>query len=347
MSQKMTPQNTILLYRNLAAAARHDLPFTDLFAILREDPDLFSQKIPTVVLMHEALKAGNSLSEAMKCVPWQFPAETAALIGYAGKSDQLPATLDLLADEQAGSAQTGKMIRSAIAWPLTLLTFATVITFLAMIFVIPAFKEMFNSFGADLPAPTLFLTDLSEFMVAYWWLFVALVVGGWVAVKRNLLPLSLSLFMERLILFIPSVRNYMVHTFGFRLLIWLTLCVRQPDMQPLILAHLKASTSFHVFSKVFDELSSRLNSGQALGHALDHLSPLPRRMALQIQIGEKTGNTEGAIAFAIDASEAQFASIQLNFGRGIFLVSYFVAGVTIGFIVIALYLPIFKMGQVV
>lgn len=347
MLKAMSPENAALLYRNLASAARHELPFADLFAVLIEDPELFSKKVPVIALMHEALKESSSLPDAMARAPQQFPVATVELVRSAEKNGQLPETLDLLADEQAWLAQTGKAIKGAIAWPSTVLVFAAFLISVVMAFVIPAFQELFSSFGADLPAPTLFVMGVSNLLATYWWLWLALGMGGWVAIKRNLVPPWLLLFVERIILSVPSVRNYMVRTFCFRLLSWLTLCVRRPDMRPLVLAHIQANTYFQVFRNIMDELSRRLNAGQALGHALDQLSPLPRRMALQVQIGEKTGNSEGAIAQATDALEAEFAGIQLRFGRGLFLASYLLIGGVIGFTVIALYLPIFKMGQVV
>ena len=109
MPKKLSPENVALLYRNLASAARHELPFTDLFAVLKDDPELFSGKSPVASLMHEALKEGNSLPDAMARVPQQFPAATVELVRSAEKNGQLPETLDLLADEQAWLAQTGRM----------------------------------------------------------------------------------------------------------------------------------------------------------------------------------------------------------------------------------------------
>ena len=176
---------------------------------------------------------------------------------------------------------------------------------------------------------------------------MALGTGGWFVIKRNLLPPSLVLFTELAILSVPFVRNYVVRSFGFRMMSWLALCTRQSEMQPLVLAHVKAATGFRVFQKALDELSGRLNSGQRLGRALDQLPPLPRRMALQVQIGEKTGNPENAIAQANDALEAELGNAQASFGRGMFISSYLLAGIVIGFTVIAMYLPIFKMGSAV
>lgn len=347
MSKKLSSENTAHLYRNLASAARHGLPFSDLFTILKEDPDLSGKKAPVAATMHEALQEGISLADAMARVPRQIPSATVELVRQAERNGQLPETLYLLADDQMWMAQTGKGIRGALAWPLTVLAFAIVILGAALMFAVPAFEEMFSSFGAELPLPTRMVIGLSDLAVGLWWLWLALGVGVWVAAKRNLLPRWLALPAERLVLSVPFVHNFVIRSFCFRLLNWLATCVRKPDMQPAVLAHLKSTTSSHALRAALDELSKRLNSGQGLGSALNQLPQVPRRMALQVQIGEKTGNPEDAIAQALDVSEADLASAQLRLGRGVFLASYLLVGCAIGFTVIALYLPIFMMGTAV
>lgn len=167
------------------------------------------------------------------------------------------------------------------------------------------------------------------------------------AAKRNMIPSQFYSFLERTVLIIPSIRHYMIRNFGFRLLRWLMLCVQSPEIQPLVLSHIRSTTSFHTFRNVLDELSRRLDTGQGLGRALDHLSPLPRRIALQLQIGEKMGSAEVAIAQVIEAFETELNSAQSSFGRGVFLIGYLLIGSAIAFSVIALYLPIFQMGSVV
>jgi len=347
MSKKLSSENTALLYRNLASAARHGLPFADLFAILKEDPDLSSKKAPIAANMYEALKEGKSLPDAMARIPHQIPTATVELVRQAEREGQLPEILGLLADDQTWMAQTSKGVRGALAWPMTVLAFAIVILSAALMFVAPAFEEMFSSFGANLPLPTRMVIGLSDLAANSWWLWLPLGVGGWVAVKRNLLPRWLVLPTERLALSVPFIRNYVIRSFCFRLLNWLATCVRKPAMQPMVLAHLKSTTSTHAFRTALEELSNRLNSGQALGSALDQLPQVPRRMALQVQIGEKTGNPEDALAQALEVSEGEFASAQLRLGRGVFLTSYLLVGCAIGFTVIALYLPIFMMGSAV
>lgn len=347
MVKKLSTENAALLYRNMASAARHELPFADLFAVLKEDPGLCGKKAPVAAIMHEALKEGNALPDAMARAPLQFPAATVELVRKAEMNGQLAAILDLLADDQAWIAQTNKVIKGAIAWPLTMLFFAVFILSLVMIFVIPAFGELFSGFGATLPLPTRVVIGLSDLVATYWWLWVALGVGGWTAAKRDLLPQWSLLFAERVILSVPFVRNYMVRGFSFRFLNWLASCVQKPDMQHLVLAHLISTTGSNALRKVLDEFSSRLKSGQTFGHALDQLYPLPRRMALQVQIGEKTGNPESAIAQAIDMLEAEHAILQSRFGLAVYLTCYLLVGCAIGFAVIALYMPIFSMGEVV
>ena len=338
----MSHANTALLYRNLSVAVRREMSFTDLFAVLGQDPELFPKKTTAAILLHEALKTGKSLPDAMACIPSQFPPATVELVRVAETHGQLAQTLDLLADEQTKIEQARNALRGAIAWPVTLLVVATLILGSVMTFVMPAFQELYSSFGADLPLPTRLMIGLSELFIAYWWVWAALAVAGWFANRRGLFtPL-----IERVLLAVPYIRNYLIRSFCFRLLNWLT-PVQQAEMQVAVLAHIKATLYFPSVSDVLDELTARINSGQALGNALERLPPLPMRMAWQVQIGEKTGNPEDGISQALAASELELVSAQARLWRGVFLTLYLLVGFAVGFTVIALYLPIFSIGSAV
>jgi type IV pilus assembly protein PilC len=347
MPKKLSPENMALLYRNLASAVRQELPFADLFAVLKEDPDLSFKKSPVVPLMHDAFKEGKTLADAMMTATQQFPATTVELVRQAEKSGHLANTLDNLGDEQAWLSQMSSANKGATAWPLTLLALLALLAVFYAIFVMPAFDELYANFGAQIPWPTLVIFVVTDLLATYWWAWLAIFIVLRVGITRNLLPHGLMLFKDRLVLTIPFVRNFSVRCFSYGLMRWLTLCAQNPAMRPFVLAHIKANTNRLIYHDLLNKLSSRLTEGQTLGQALDQLAPLPRRIALQIQIGEKSGNLEGAIAQALDAMEEGIAIAQQRYARGTFLASYILVGILIGFTVIALYLPIFSMGEVI
>lgn len=347
MSKKMSSESLVILLRNLASAARHGLPFVDLLSVLKEDPELSSKRITCVVTMHDALSKGRSLADAMAAVPQQFPEETVTLVRQAEQNGQLSEVLDLLADDEAWRAQTSRTIRSALAWPSTMFAVAMMIMFVMLIFVMPAYQELFYSFGSELPLPTRMLMNTSATLFGYFWFWLVLAAGVVVAVRRKLVPTPIMALAQRLILLVPSMRNYLGRRFNFRLLRWMSICVRKPEMRSAVFAHIKTTTRFIGYGEALDVLSGRLASGQMMGKALDQLPHLPRRIALQVQIGEKIGDVDAAIAQVTETAITELEGAQSRFGRGIFLFAYLFIGGIIAFSVIALYMPIFQMGSAV
>lgn len=346
MLKLISPVNGALLYRQMAAAARNRLPFVDLFTILAEDPELLGADAPVAALMQQALQEGGGLPDAMARLPDIFAESTVALVRDAEACGQLAHVLDTLAGEQTDLAQAGSAMRTALLWPSALLLIALVIVTVIMIFVVPAFKEVFRSFGADLPAPTQLLIEVSDFFVSYWWLIGCVIAALIIARRRKLLPAFWGLQLERLLLAVPFLRNYVMRAFGARLMRWFALCSKTPALFEPVLRHVHAATKWQVLQGLTTELGLRIAAGQSLGLALDRLPPLPRRLGLQVRLGEKTGDIDSALAQAMETAELELAHALLRFERGMFLTAYMTIGLFVGFVVVALYLPIFKLGSV-
>lgn len=347
MSKLISYANSALLYRQMAAAARNHLPFADLFAVLTEDCELFGNDAPAITLMHQAMQQGGHLSDAMTRLPELFDAATVALIKHAEQRNQQAEVLDTLATEQNDLAQANSAMRTALVWPLVLLGVAALIAMVVMIWVVPQFKEVFSSFGADLPAPTLTMIAISDFFVHYWWLMGGSIAALVIAKKRRIIPSSWGLRVERLILAVPYIRNYVMRAFGAQLLRWFALCSMVPDLYQPALTHVQATTEWQILQCLAAELAQRLAAGQTLGQALDNLAPLPRRLGLQVRLGEKTGEIGNALAQAQETAELELAHALLRYERGVFLTAYLSIGLLVGYLVISMYLPIFKLGAVV
>jgi type IV pilus assembly protein PilC len=347
MSKLISPANGALLYRQVAAAVRNKLPLDDLFAILAEDAGLFGADAPAISLLQKAMQDARRLPDAMARLPDLFDAATADLVRKADDCGQLEEVLEALASEQIDLAQAGSAMRTALTWPSVLLSVALIIVASLMIFVIPAFKEVFSSFGSDLPAMTLTVMAASDFFVHWWY-----VVGGAIAVlvflqRRKLFPPFWSLQMERLILTAPFVRNYVMRVFGAQLLRWLLVCSIAPDLLQPLLRHIQATTKWKVLQGLAAELAARLAAGQSVGQALDRLPPLPQSLGLRVRLGEKTGDIGNALAQGLETAELELAHALTRHERGVFLTCYLTIALFVGYMVIALYLPIFRLGSVI
>lgn len=337
----------ILLFRQLAAACRGNLPYREVLEILSKDPEMFGRDSQVVDALARQLADGAPLSSALQRMPELVAAETAELVKTAEDKGTLARILDAIADDYTELAQRKASIRGALIWPLTVLAAAVILVAMMMIFIVPAFKELFSSFGADLPTPTLIIVAISDF-IAGWWLVIALLIVGFVVLKRkNKLPRGMVVFFERILLAIPFVRKYLAQAFSARTISWIQVAHKDPQLLLAALRHLRATTTFSSFQLCLSNLEARIASATSLSQMLFGLDHFPKRFALLMQLGEKNNDIDGALAQIADFSETERISKLAGFERWLILCTYVVLGISVGLIVIAMYLPIFRMGQVV
>lgn len=347
MSQLISNATGILLFRQLAAATRSSLSLQEVLDILSKDAEMFGRDSHVVDALARQLADGGALSSALMRLPELVTAETAELVRTAEGIGNLAQILDAIADDYTEQEQRRISIRGALGWPLAILAIAAFLLAMIMIFVIPAFKELYSSFGADLPAPTLVIMAASDFVVSYWWLFVVLIVVFVILKRKKKIPQGMVLFPERILLAIPFTRKYFVQAFAARTISWIQVAHKDPQLLLAALGYLRASTTFPSFKLCLLNLESRLVNSTSLSQALFDLAPLPKRLALFMQLGEKNKDIDGALSQIADFSESERISKLAGFERWLTLCIYCVLGITVGLFVIGMYLPIFMMGQVV
>jgi type IV pilus assembly protein PilC len=347
MSQLISNTTGILLFRQLAATTRSNLSLHEVLEILSKDSEMFGRDFLAVDALARQLSEGGTLSSALMRLPELVAPETAELVRVAEDKDNLAQILDAIADDYTELEQRRVSIRAALSWPLTILAIAAVLVGMMMIFVIPAFKDMYSSFGSNLPGPTLLIMAVSDFFVSCWWLFAILIAVFFVLKRKNKIPQGLVLIAERALLAIPFARKYFVQAFASRTISWIQVAHKDPELLLATLVYLRASTNFSSFKLCLLNLESRIANSTSISQALLDLAPLPKRFALFMQIGEKNKDIDGALALIADFSESERISKLAGFERWLTLCIYCVLGITVGLFVIGMYLPIFKMGQAV
>lgn len=337
----------VLLFRQLAAATRNGLPYRETLEILAQDPEMFGRDYPAVQTLARHLAQDGALSAALHRLPELVAPETALLVKAGEAHGNLAQILDAIADDYTDLAQRKTAVRAALFWPAVIGFAVVALVGFMMVFVVPAFKSLYGSFGADLPGPTLFVMAVSDFTVGWWWAIAALAVAFLFLKRSRMLPPGLATAAQRIMLGIPFLRLYLVRAFAARTANWLRAAHRS---QPLLLAavqHVRATTAIAPFALCLLELEARLATASALSQALVGLSPLPKRLPLLVQLGEKTGDVDSALAQAADFAEAERAAGLALFERGLVLSIYCILGVIVALVAIAMYLPIFKMGEAV
>jgi len=233
-------------------------------------------------------------------------------------------------------------------YPAAIVVVAVVITAVIMIFVIPAFKQVFANFGADLPGPTLVVMAISEYFVQYWWLIFG-VAGGSIygfleAWKRSL---GVQIFMDRLALKMPVFGSVIRKSTIAR---WTrTLATMFAAGVPLVeaLESVAGAAGNHEYYVATKKIQSEVSTGSSLTSSMQGTEVFPNMVIQMVSIGEEAGSLDAMLSKVADFFEAEVDDAVEALSSLMEPMIMVVLGVLIGGMVIAMYLPIFKMGQVV
>ena len=239
-------------------------------------------------------------------------------------------------------------IKSALIYPIAVLVVAFVVLAVIMIFVIPAFKDVFSSFGADLPAPTLIVIAMSEFFVNYWYLIFGFLGGGvyffmesW---KRSE---KMQRAMDRLLLRVPVFGDLVNKSAVAR---WTrTLSTMFAAGVPLVeaLDSVGGASGNAVFADATVQIQKDVSTGAALTTSMQMTGVFPNMVLQMCAIGEESGSLDQMLGKAAEFYEDEVDEAVKGLSSLMEPFIIVILGVLIGGIVVSMYLPIFKLGQVV
>ena len=337
-----------VVFRQLADALQGGLSLRDAAAILakisrgeREESKALLQR------WIEVLEKGSPMSAALALDPKLFPPETVSMVRDAEQREALPDVLAMVAKDLEFRAELSTGMQGVMAWPAFAAGFLVLILMITMIFVIPTYKDLFKSFGADLPGPTIALIWLSDFVASYFYLVflaaIAAVVYGFVrGFSLARLP-----WLDDVAIRLPFLRDYLRHTFTVRLAQVLALAGRERVPVGPALAYLRATAGNRNLGAVARSLEAHLADGKDLVGALWDAPLVPRELAAAVEISLRGGNVAGAMDRVAAFSEAEAARSLLGFQQAVMFAMYVAIGAVVGLVVIAMYLPIFKMGSAI
>ena len=260
----------------------------------------------------------------------------------------LEALLDRLATYMEKTEAIKSKIKSALMYPASVIVVAFVVVAVIMIFVIPAFKEVFSSFGADLPAPTLFVMAISEFFVKYWWLiFGGLGLGGFFFMQAWRRSEKMQMFMDRLMLKIPIFGSLIEKSCIAR---WTrTLSTMFAAGVPLVeaLDSVGGASGNSVYAMATDKIQQEVSTGTSLTAAMSNANVFPSMVLQMCSIGEESGSIDHMLGKAADFYESEVDEMVAGLSSLLDPIIIVFLGTLIGGIVVSMYLPIFKLGQVV
>ena len=344
---KVTDKDLALFTRQLATMMKAGVPLLQSFEIVAK-----GASNPAVAKLLTEIKTevetGSSLASAFRKYPLYFDALFCNLVQAGEAAGSLETLLDRLATYKEKILAIKSKIKSALFYPVAIIAVAFIITAVIMIFVIPAFKSVFASFGADLPAPTLVVMAISEYFVQYWWLIFS-VIGGSIygfleAWKRSL---SVQIFMDRLSLKLPVFGDVIRKSTIAR---WTrTLSTMFAAGVPLVeaLDSVGGAAGNYVYMSATKVIQQEVSTGTALTVAMQNANIFPSMVIQMVSIGEETGALDSMLSKVADFFEAEVDDAVEALSSLMEPLIMVVLGTLIGSMVVAMYLPIFKLGGAV
>ena len=339
-------QDIALFSRQLATMMESGVPMVQAFEII-EGGQSNPRMAKLVGEVKTEIQSGSSLSESLGKHPVYFDELYCNLVAAGEKAGVLDELLDTIATYKERTEEIKGKIKKAMFYPAAVLFVAIGVTILLLVKVVPRFQDMFTSFGADLPGLTLMVVGASHWMQANWWKFV-LIVGGmifaFIYFKKRSLKFAHAL--DRLALKIPIVGGILYDAAVARFS--RTLATTFAAGVPLVegLQTVSGAVGNVVFRDAVLEIKEDVSTGHQLQLAMSQTNVFPHMVIQMASIGEESGNLDQMLAKVADYYEQEVSNAVDALSSLLEPIIMVLVGGLVGVMVVAMYLPIFKMASV-
>jgi len=294
------------------------------------------------------IETGSSMSQAFRQQPKYFDALFCNLVAAGEASGMLDAILDRIATYKEKILAIKSKIKSALFYPISVITVAIVVMWVIMVWVIPSFKKVFANFGAGLPAPTLIVMAISDFVVQWWWLIAAVIAGSIFGLlfmlKRSA---TFRLGFDRVILKAPIIGEILMKATIAR---WTrTLQTMFAAGVPLVesLDAVAGAAGNALYAAGTKRIQTEVSTGSSLTNAMANTNLFPTMVLQMTQIGEESGSLDNMLGKIAEYYEREVDDAVAALSSLLEPIIIVFLGVVIGGLVVAMYLPIFKLGSVI
>jgi type IV pilus assembly protein PilC len=347
MGGKVTDKDITLFTRQLATMMKAGVPLLQSFEIVSK-----GASNPAVAKLLTEIKieveTGSALATAFRKYPLYFDALFCNLVQAGEQAGILESLLDRLASYKEKILAIKSKIKSALFYPVAIVAVAFIITAVIMIFVIPAFKQVFSSFGADLPTPTLVVMAISDWFVDYWYIIFPVIGGviyGFLELWKRSVPVQIV--MDRLMLRLPIFGDLVRKSAIAR---WTrTLSTMFAAGVPLVeaLDSVGGAAGNYVYQTATKQIQGEVSTGTSLTVAMQNASVFPSMVIQMCSIGEETGALDAMLSKVADFYDQEVDDAVEALSSLMEPMIMVVLGTLIGGMVVAMYLPIFKLGQAI
>ena len=344
---RITDKDITLFTRQLATMMKSGVPLLQAFDIVGKGHS--NAAVAKLLLnIKTDVETGASLKQSFEKHPLYFDGLFCNLVGAGEAAGILDSLLDRLATYKEKILAIKSKIKSALFYPIAIVIVAFVITAVIMIFVIPAFKQVFASFGADLPAPTLIVMAISDFFVQYWYAIFGGIGGSvygflWTWKRSEKMQIIMDRFMLRVPVFGELVRKSSIARWTR------TLATMFAAGVPLVeaLDSVAGAAGNYEYAKATKKIQAEVATGSSLTSSMQGTEVFPNMVIQMVSIGEEAGSLDAMLSKVADFYEAEVDDAVEALSSLMEPMIMVVLGTLIGGLVISMYLPIFKMGQAV
>ena len=345
--QKITPKDIALITRQIATMLMAGVPLIQSIEMIGSG----AKNKSVARLMEEVgdeVKAGVPLSQALRKHPRYFDDLYCDLVASGEQSGALDKIFDRVALYKEKAEALKSKIKKAMFYPIAVLVVALIVTSILLIFVVPQFQDIFNGFGAELPAFTLMVIGISEFMQEYWWIMLIAVIAFGYAYKEALLKSKkLRDANDRAILKLPVIGMILNKAAVARYA--RTLSTTFAAGVPLVdaLDSAAGASGNAVYRYAILEIKAEVSSGNLMNWAMRNTKIFPDMVIQMVAIGEESGSLDGMLAKVATIYEQEVDDAVDGLSSLLEPLIMAVLGVLVGGLIIAMYLPIFQLGSVV
>ncbi len=347
MGAKVTPGDIALFTRQLATMMKAGVPLVQSFEIVADGMDNAAMR-DLILKIRDEVASGNSFAHAIKTQPEHFDDLFCNLVEAGEQSGALETMLDRLATYKEKTEALKAKIKSAMNYPIAVLVVAGVVSGILLVKVVPQFEEIFAGFGAELPEFTQMVVDMSNFMQDWWFIFIAAMAAMFFAYKEaHKRSQAVRDGQERFMLKIPILGDILDKSCVARFA--RTLSTTFAAGVPLVdaLDSVAGAAGNVVYLEAIYKIKEDVSSGIQLNTSMKSVGVFPNMVIQMVAIGEESGALDGML----DKAATYYEEMVDNAVEGLTslmepLIMSFL-GVVIGGLIIAMYLPIFGMGDAI
>jgi type IV pilus assembly protein PilC len=333
--------------RQLATMMAAGVPLVQALDIQARGHDNKSMQILVMAIKND-IEQGTTLSEALSKHPRHFDELFVNLVDAGEQSGSLETLLDKIATYKEKTESLKRKIKKALFYPTAVIIVAFIVSTILLIFVVPQFSSMFQNFGADLPAFTQFVIDLSDLMIEYWWIvfgLVALAIYGFIEGKKR--SPAFCHFLDRISLKIPIIGTILDKAAVARFA--RTLSTMFAAGVPLVdaLQSVSGAVGNIIYRDAILIMKDQVATGQMLNATMKQANRFPNMVVQMVAIGEESGSLDSMLTKVADFYEEEVDAAVDGLSSLIEPMIMAFLGVVVGGLVIAMYLPIFQMGSVI